>query len=160
MTIAAIDPGTTESALLLYDGTSVVECCTLPNAEMLAKVRRLGETEPPGTFLAIEDVVHYSDRPAGRAVFQTMRWAGRFEEAWCHARDGAVVVWYSKPQTSEFVTGNPRAKDALVRARLAARWGYTLRRGEAIRTGPLAGVVGDEWQALALAVTWWARQVR
>lgn len=72
--ILAIDPGTTESAFVLWDGQRAVECGFHNNDEILRVVESSGGC---GLRLAIEQVRSYG-MAVGKEVFDTVHWCGRF----------------------------------------------------------------------------------
>jgi hypothetical protein len=76
--ILALDPGTTQTGWVVYDGDQVVGSGVEPNAAMLEQVR-----------CAIEMIASYG-MAVGREVFETCVWIGRFQQAW-HSPD--AVRW-------------------------------------------------------------------
>lgn len=137
----AIDPGTTESGWCLFDGARVVECGTEANAQMLERVANSAADE-----LAVEMVASYG-MPVGREVFEAVVWIGRFVQAW-RAPDEVRLI-YRRDVKLE-LCGSARAKDPNVRQALIDRLGPV---GKKAAPGPLYGVKGDAWSAVAVAVT-------
>src|SRR4051794_4445751 len=76
--ILSIDPGTAQSAWLLLQNGVPTRFAIAPNDELLDMLRRLGELAVD--VVVIEQVESYG-MAVGREVFETVRWAGRFEEA-------------------------------------------------------------------------------
>lgn len=146
--ILAIDPGTTLSAYVVYDGERIIEKGHVENDEMLSIVERLSN-DYGVTRLAVEMVACYG-MAVGREVFETCVWIGRFIEAW--RRDYSYVY---RKDVKMHLCNSTRAKDANVRQALLDRFGRT--RQEAVGTkkapGPLYGVAKDIWAALGVAVT-------
>lgn len=146
--ILAIDPGTTESAwMFLVDG--------LPDGFGKAEnamVRRLllASSHRPDV-LVIEEVRSYG-MPVGREVFDTVRWCGRFEEV--AATLGLPVAWLGRKEIVVNLCGSAKAKDANVHRALLDRFGGDGAKGTKARPGPLYGVSGDVWSALAVGCTW------
>jgi hypothetical protein len=137
----AIDPGTTESGWCLFDGErpvgSGVEC----NLDILKRVSHSAADE-----LAIEMVASYG-MPVGREVFECVLWIGRFVQSWRAPQEVRLI--YRREVKLE-LCGSPRAKDANIRQALIDRLGPV---GRKTQPGPLYGVKGDAWSALAVAVT-------
>lgn len=101
-----------------------------------------------GCELIIEEIASYG-MPVGREVFQTVRWSGRFEEAYGKAR------YIPRLNVKMHICKSPKANDSTIRQALIDRFGPG--REKAIGTkknpGPLYGISGDQWAALALALT-------
>lgn len=157
MKVYAIDPGPEQSALVVFDGQTVVSHLTLPNGEMLAELaagRNIGDH-----VLVIEQVASFG-MPVGAEVFETVFWSGRFAQAW----SGLVpLMGWDRVKRHEVKTAlcaHPRAKDPHIRQALIDRFGPGRDRaiGRKATPGPLYGLVADEWSALAVAVTYWDRQ--
>lgn len=141
-TILGIDPGTTESAYILWDGT-VKEKGFLPNAEILFMLRMLhneGTWRPNG--IAIEMIASMG-MAVGQETFDTCLWIGRFIER-AHIKPRLV---YRKEIKMHFC-GTPRAKDTNVRQSLIDRHGAP---GTKNNPGTLYGVSKHIWSALAVA---------
>lgn len=150
MRILAIDPGNTMSAWCeLVDGEPV-SAGKEPNAEVLHHVRN--GWAPDGAPLAIEMIASYG-MAVGREVFETCLWIGRFMEAW-EARGGTVRLVYRK-DVKLFLCHTVRATDSNIRAALLDRFGpgREVAVGTKRAPGPLYGIKGDEWSALAVALT-------
>jgi hypothetical protein len=151
MTILAIDPGTVQSAWVMYDSGSVwpvMDFGIEPNYQLVARLR---EWRP--SVAVIEQVASYG-MPVGAEVFETVRWAGRFEEA-LHP---TPVVLLARMAVKMHVCGNSRAKDANIRQALLDRFGgpffdHRVAVGTKKAPGPLYGIHADLWSALAIAVT-------
>lgn len=145
MIILAIDPGPTESAYVGWD-TDAHELCgagKVRNEEMLLILT--GNK----AHCVIEMIGHYgTGMPAGREVFETCVWIGRFIEAHGAERCERIL----RPTVKTRLCGTPRAKDANVRQALIDRFGPP---GTKKRPGKLYGISGDMWSALAVAVAWW-----
>lgn len=146
MRVLAIDPGTTDSAFVLFDGARVLEHGQLENAALKARIkaRAFGGGEWRAVFEEIENM----GMPAGREVFKTVQWTGRFMEAAGDDRWDLVT----RRAVKLHLCGDMRAKDANVRQSLIDRFGGSAAIKKA---GPLHGVGSHRWSALAVAVTWW-----
>jgi hypothetical protein len=141
--IIAIDPGTTQSAWLLLAGGVPIQFAIAPNDEVLAMLRRLEAGD--ADVVVVEQFESYG-MAVGREVFETVRWAGRFEEA----AAPVTVALLPRRAVKLAICSSPKANDANIRAALLDRYG-----GKAAGRvgGPLAGIVKDLWSALALAIT-------
>lgn len=140
MTVLAIDPGTTESAFVLWDGARVVQHATVDNHELLGMMSVLRCAD----LLAVEMIASYG-MPVGREVFETCVWIGRFIQAWS-PRPHRMV--YRREVKLE-LCGSPRAKDPNVRQALLDRVGP---QGTKKAPGPTYGLRADEWAALGVAM--------
>jgi hypothetical protein len=158
-TILAIDPGTVQSAWVLFAGGRPVAFDIWPNADLLDALRYGGPTAPGSGYLfeptisVIEQVASYG-MPVGAEVFETVRWAGRFEEA-LHP---TPVVLLPRMAVKMHLCGNSRAKDANIRRALLDKFGGPsfdpkVAVGTKKAPGPLYGIKADLWAALAIAVT-------
>lgn len=175
--ILAIDPGPTESAVIALGGTTVYYHAKLPNAAVLAE---LGRDAWGAQVLAVEMIASYG-MSVGAEVFQTCVVIGRMVQEW--DRDGAPPSILVPRLTAKLhVCKSAKAKDSNVRQGLLDLWGgdsvalakrtkcgtckgkgYTRRpdgscmmchgSGKVGTDGPLVGLSGDEWAALAVAVT-------
>lgn len=146
MIIAAIDPGTRESALVLWDGRAVREAHLLPNEQMLSRLREgpFVSFAPDGALLVVEQVESYG-MAVGREVFETVWWAGRFVEAW-----PSKFQMVPRRTVKLHLCNSMKAKDANIRQALLDRFGA---QGTKKAPGLLYGITSHKWAALALAVT-------
>jgi hypothetical protein len=143
--ILAIDPGTVQSGWCLY-GPPGIHSAVVPNHELLAKVLQYAVSDYHfETTLAIEMVASYG-MPVGREVFETVRWIGRFQQAW---RDPEAVRLVYRKDVKLHLCGSPKAKDANIWQALKDRMGEV---GTKKNPGPLYGVSSHARAALAVAV--------
>lgn len=159
MHILAIDPGTTESAFVHYDIDAQSIACKgkIDNNELVHTLRTWRD---PGECRVVIEMVACYGQPVGAEVFETAVWIGRFEEAAIDAvRHGFFAsLPYRlfrndvKKHLCHKIVG---INDAVIRQVLIDRFGPTKEAavGKKKTPGPLYGVSGDEWAALALAVT-------
>ena len=140
-TILAVDPGTTESGWVLFDGARVLGSGVLPNTDMLTAI-----AASDADALALEMVASYG-MAVGREVFETVRWIGRFQQAW---RDPEAVRLVYRKDVKLHLCGSPRAKDPNIRQALLDRLGPV---GTKKQPGPCYGVKSHAWAALGVAVT-------
>lgn len=156
MTIIAIDPGPTESAYVIWNGSRVVGCNILRNQQMLDSVMTIARN--PAIYsdaglvshLAIEMVQSFG-MSVGAEVFETVFWVGRFVQAWESFMPGRWAKVYRK-DVKMHLCSSMRAKDPNIRQALIDRFGTVGTKRE---PGKLFGVKSHLWSALAVGVTWW-----
>lgn len=147
MKVLSIDPGTDRSAwLVLRDGVPL-RFGIKANAELVWDVASCGERGSVD-LIVIEQIESFG-MPVGREVFETVRWAGRFEQA-AHPLS---VVWIPRRAVKLALCQSPKANDASIRQALIDRFGGSSAIGRKADPGPLYGITKDVWSALALAVT-------
>lgn len=150
MTVLAIDPGSEQSAWVLYDGTTVLEHGKQPNASVRARLVLHGDSFD---VVVIEQIASYG-MAVGAEVFETVHWAGRFYELCTGIVEGHARRMFRR-DVKLHLCQSARAKDSNVRQALLDRFGgEKAAKGNKAAPGPLYGLKADEWQALALAVTW------
>jgi hypothetical protein len=142
--VIAIDPGPTESALVVWNGVAPNLLRYAPNEEIIALLSTWKVSESP---CVIEQIASYG-MAVGAEVFETCVWSGRFMEAYGADR----VHRLTRGQVKMHLCNSMRAKDSNVRQALIDRFG---KPGTKKHPGLLLGVSGDLWAALAVAVTWW-----
>jgi hypothetical protein len=146
MTVLAIDPGSEQSAWVLWDGERVRRHGITDNCEMLSDV--LMDALVSGSRVLIEQIASYG-MPVGAEVFDTVFWSGRFAE-----RVGLFDL-IPRRVVKLHLCGSMKAKDSNIRQALIDRFGGKEKAiGKKATQGPLYGLKADEWAALALAVTW------
>lgn len=159
MTILAIDPGTEQSAWMLFDGKPLkfgitrneqlldeLQGWAFSNGEMAAQ---LGVT---ADCLVVEMVASYG-MAVGAEIFTTVFWTGRFCERW--SVTGKPYEQMFRRECKLHLCGSSKAKDANVRQALLDLYGGSSAVGRKKTPGPLYGVSKDTWAALAVAQTWW-----
>jgi hypothetical protein len=165
--ILAIDPGPEQSAYVLYDndkralsrGWNDSSFGKVPNYELLYMVRTKAKHSGAELRLVIEMLASYG-MPVGREVFETCVMVGRLTEAWNNERkDEQQAGLLYRSVIKHHLCGSMRAKDGNVRQALIDAWGGKEKAmGNKKQPGPLYGVSGDVWAALAVAVTYADRQ--
>jgi len=141
--VIAIDPGTAESALLIWsDGLKCAEF--LSNESLLSKARDTFVSLPRFP-VAIEMVASYG-MPVGREVFETVVMIGRLMEAF-ESRGFVCNLVYRKDIKLN-LCGTTKAKDANIRQALIDKLGIV---GTKSAPGPLYGIKSHLWAALAVA---------
>ena len=150
--ILAIDPGPVESAFIYLDDNRPFKFGKVDNDEMRFELERA----PWETHLVIEMVACYG-MAVGAEVFDTCVWIGRFVERWyrIHGVEPALI---KRATVKAHICGTVKAKDANVRQALIDRFsggqGEKVAKGTKREPGPLYGVSGDVWAALAVAVAY------
>jgi hypothetical protein len=136
--ILAIDPGTTQSAFLLWNGT-VLDSGLVDNQILLWKLK---EGELPASLCAIEMIASYG-MPVGREVFETCVWIGQFIE-----RAGMVTYRVYRKDVKIHLCGTNKAKDGNIRQALIDKHGAP---GTKKHPGRTYGIHSHLWAALAVA---------
>lgn len=149
--ILALDPGTTKTGYCWLDEGRVAECGVAPNHGMLDSIRF---DVHGASVLAIEMVASYG-MAVGKEVFETVRWIGRFQQAWDFPE--AVMLIY-RQDVKLHLCNSVRAKDANIRQALLDRFpatggGKTPQVGTKSQPGPLYGISSHAWAALGVAIT-------
>ena len=144
MHILAIDPGPTNSALVVVDTERRIRAKMYGENNDIRSATH--EWYEPGDMLAIEMIACYGQR-VGREVFETCVWIGRFIEAsWAEN----VRLCYRKDILKHFGAQN----DSEIMHTLIAMYGIS--RKEALGTkkkpGRLHGMHDHLWQALAVGL--------
>lgn len=146
MRVLAIDPGTTESAYVVFNGERVLDSAILDNAALLDMIKPFAGIDGRTAHLAIEMVESFG-MPVGREVFETVFWIGRFCQAWASVGPFARVT---RREVKMYLCQNSRAKDGNIRQALLDKLGP---QGTKKEPGPTYGMRSHLWSALAVAVT-------
>lgn len=122
---------------------------------MMDTVRTYAESKQD-VRLVVEMIACYG-MPVGKEVFETVFWIGRFIQCWFEngSHHKSIPARIYRQDVKLHLCKSPRANDATIRAALIDRFGPGKERaiGKKKTPGPLYGVKGDVWAALALAVT-------
>ena len=171
--ILAIDPGPESSGVVVYDSDehTVDLAAEMNNRALLGKLELLNID---AERLVIEDIVSYG-MAVGESTFETVKWMGRFDHAWEHAHDGAGCApnradYLNRRDIKTVICGGSTfrdpntgaqvgVKDKHIRAALLERFpstggGKTPAIGTKGEPGPLYGVKGHMFSALAVALAW------
>lgn len=140
--ILAIDPGTTQSAFVLWNGHSIHLLGIRDNEQILGM---LSTWVIDDCTLVIEQIRCYG-MAIGQTTLDTVFWSGRFWEAW---RDEKHLM--PRLDVKKHICHNGAAKDSNIRQALIDRFGPP---GTKKNPGILYGVKKDIWAALAIAVTY------
>jgi hypothetical protein len=152
--VLAIDPGYERSAFVLVDTDPfrVLEHEIGANGPLLVGLGILDATYHPESVV-IESLQSYG-MPAGRELFETAWWSGRFFQVLSDATVWQKVKIHrpTRPAIKTAVCGRTQGvRDANIRRALLDLYGP---QGTRRNPGPTYGLRADEWQALAL-VRWW-----
>jgi hypothetical protein len=139
--IFGIDPGPQKSGWELYSDGRIGDSGVADNYDLLRWV----QAGQGAQLLGIEMIESFG-MPVGREVFETVRWIGRFQQAWA---DPESVILVHRHKVKLHLCQSPRAKDANIRQALIDRLGP---RGTKKAPGPTYGVSSHAWPALAVAV--------
>jgi len=146
--ILAIDPGTTQSAYVVYEQGRLVDFGIKENSELLTYLED-GIYSHMCDKLYIEMVASYG-MAVGKTVFETCVWIGRFIEKWNH--DWEFVY---RKDVKMHLCGQTKAKDSNIRQAIMDLYGSErkIALGTKDKPGPLHGVSKDVWAALGVAIT-------
>jgi hypothetical protein len=151
--VIGVDPGPAQTAWVLWNGREILHHERAPNASCLHRLKCYWTDRVDcgkDIVLAIEMIASYG-MPVGAEVFETCVWIGRFVQTF----DGTHAHLIPRLVVKQHLCHDSRAKDSNIRRAIIDRFGgpATIRKG-----GPLYGIAGDEWSALALALTFWDSQ--
>lgn len=134
--IFAIDPGSEQSAYVLYDSHDkvIIDKGILDNRAMLDHIYNTHIEA-----LAIEMIASYG-MPVGKEVFETCVWIGRFIQM---KRGYKIEALVYRKDVKMHLCGSMKAKDSNIRQALIDKLGKEATKG----------VAKDMWSALAVAVT-------
>lgn len=161
MTIIAIDPGTESSGYVKVTINEngqfeLLEKGIVDNEELVKKLREESKNEID-TKLLIEGIASYG-MPVGETTFETCFWIGQFMETF--KRTGKTVeLLYKKTDINTTICLTSNVKDTNVRTAVIDMFprtggGKTPAIGTKKQPGPLHGVIGHMWSALAVSITY------
>lgn len=150
-TILAIDPGPEMSAFVWLRDGKLLDFNKLENDALFGPIEHAAIM--PGSILVIEQIKAMG-MAVGAEVFETVFWSGRFAQACVEA--GGSWDRIGRGDVKMHLCGSMRAKDPNIRAALMDLYGPGKEKaiGTKKAPGPLFGVAGDVWAALAVAVTY------
>lgn len=152
MIVVSIDPGTTESAIVVWDGQKIIRANFVPNDSMVQLL-----TEPlllldssdlrvwAMAELYVEMIASYG-MAVGKEVFETCLWIGRFIERWDGMGKRHKLIYRRDVKLHH--CGTARAKDANIRAELINKYGAP---GTKKAPGLTYGISKHLWSAFAIA---------
>lgn len=140
--VIGIDPGTTQSAFVAWNGDTIDGLGYEPNPKLAKYLRGIDSQ----TCVVFESVTHYG-QAVGRTTFQTVFWTGRLFQV---ARDTVGPYQVSRlPRSAvkKHLRLDQTANDKNVREAVIRLLGRDPRDYYNLKS--------HQWQALALAITWW-----
>ena len=144
MIYIGIDPGPEESAVVVWDGESIVGYAEYPNPVLAATILiNWGDDlkAPAPGKVAIEQIRGFGV-PASNKLFDTCYWTGRFVE---RLGEENCILLPRKEVRKHFGAHN----DTFVREALIERLGEP---GTKKAPGPTYGMAGHLWAALAVSI--------
>jgi hypothetical protein len=149
MIIMGIDPGARESGIVLWDTVQSKPRAakTLENWQVISSLLHGDDFSGGDMLVAIEQIRGYGI-VAGDDTFDTCEAVGRFEQA--ALVRGFKVIKIPRKDIKRHLCGNTTTNDKYVRQALIDRIG---EQGTKKTTGPLFGISGHMWAALAVAIT-------
>lgn len=153
--IFSIDPGNEYSAYsLLNENLRPIEFNKVNNSELLKIINDYllkDACNDGNTYFAIEMIGHYgTGMPAGKTVFDTCVWIGRFTQLIYDLKKEEPFYIMRKDEKIN-LCGNMKAKDGNIRQALIDRFGVV---GTKKNKGWFYGVSKDVWAAIAVGVTY------
>ena len=159
--ILAIDPGNVESAYCIIDKHDLkpLEKQKVKNEHLLNLIQNIDEKCLKNT--CIEMIGHYgSGMPAGKSVFDTCLWIGRFSQVILD-RTGTLPSYIMRSEEKMCLCGNTRAKDSNIRQALIDRFAkFDFKNGKGTKKNQdwFYGFSFDCWQAYAVGITYYEKQ--
>lgn len=108
-----IDPGTTQSGYVIYDGIKIYESGVLPNE----KIEAILEQKSFFDYVGIEQIEGRGN-VLGKETFETLIWSGVFK----HAAKPKSVFFAPPAHVRAFLTGRPNVSDKQVTEALLKRY--------------------------------------
>ena len=154
MIVIGVDPGTYQSAFVVWDGEQIKDHGILPNELIRGVLLNYGlgpDLDPVQADVVVLEQVESYGMAVGREVFQTVLETGRFFQI---VEDIAELM--PRKVVKSHLCHTTRANNSNIRAALIDRFGGSKAAAIGLKKtpGPLYGVRSHEWSALALAVTW------
>ena len=165
MRVLGVDPGTKESAYVIYDPARqrVVSALTADNDAFRNHLHE-HVTVNPLDVLAIEQMVSTYRTAVGAETLETVWWAGRFFDVWFRSSPNVYRVPREQVRKHFAVALQANIRhvgDPEIRRGIFDRWGGKEHAvGSKKNPGPLFGIKGHEFAALAVAITWSETNVR
>lgn len=161
--ILAIDPGNIQSAYCLIDTSDLkpLEKRKVENEYLLDSLRSVDEKYLKS--VCIEMIGHYgTGMPAGKSVFDTCVWIGRFTEA-VHDRVGILPTYIMRSEEKMCLCGTMKAKDSNIRQALIDRFAkFDFKNGKGTKKNQdwFYGFSADCWQAYAVGITHYEKEIK
>ncbi len=149
--ILAIDPGSEQSAWCVYENGKPTAFAKEDNAIVLERVRA-----SLSHVSVVIEMIQCQGMPVGAEVFETCIWIGRYASACImeDCRNTTAIERITRNQIKQHICRSSKANDATIRQAILDRYGGRDRAiGKKKIPGPLYGMSGDCWAALAVAIT-------
>ena len=154
--IIGIDPGTLESAFVVWDVSKAHALGKVPNDQILDVIRAYDDVE----HVVIEAIVSYG-MAVGQTTFDTCVWIGRFQQL---AEELSISnSLLRRKAVCLHICNNGSAKDPNIRMALIDRYGKpslknkpNLVYNDHWKDNKMAK---DMWSALAISVTYWETEL-
>ncbi len=152
MIVCGIDPGPTDSAFVLWDGDKILEYGNTSNGDLLLRLEFPTRFNALPDRCAIEQIRGFGIL-ASDGLFDTCHYTGRFLQAF--GEDKTTMI--PRKEVSRHICGSSGiSHDKFIREALITRFGgKDIAIGKKKNVGPLYGIAGHTWAALAVAITWW-----
>ncbi len=161
MVILGIDPGPEESGYVIWDGTRILEFGNADNTKLALALSDTTYPFPPEgkrffvnepEECAIEQIRGFGVMASDK-LFDTCMWTGRFMQAFGQHR----THWLPRKKVAAHICGvGGISKDQFVREAILSRFGgKDVAVGKKANPGPLYGISGHLWAALAVAITFY-----
>ena len=151
MNTIAVDPGTEQSAIVVWNGKQVLDAWIAKNDLMLSRIKTLMPAFPGHSkkYFVIEQVRCYG-MTMGADMIDTVFWSGRFAEAW-----GREFVLMPRMDVKMHLCHTSRAKPKNTRQAMIDRFGKppTKKTPNEIYNG--FKIATHLWSAWELAVTFY-----
>ncbi len=139
--VCGIDPGTVQTALVLWNGAAVLDKLIIPNQNVIDYL-----TTADCAVVACEHLQCYG-MAVGKEVFETGYWIGRYWQV-CELMGFEWQRVY-RSDVKAYWCHSPKANDSNVRAAVIDTLGAP---GKKKTPGVTYGISKDLWSALAIAV--------
>ena len=146
--ILGIDPGNEQSGYVVVDNYKVIDAGKIKNEKLLVKIIHIPAFMRDVDAVCIELIQSYGS-VAGRTLYDTCIWTGRFIQALAHAHLHVPIHLYTRPKIMRAIVGTNKGGDRALRATLLLRFGGD-KKGEPMH--PLRGGGGDLRAAYAAVV--------
>lgn len=152
--VIGIDPGTTQSAYVAFDGARVTMHDIAANISLVGMMRGL---KPESVTAVVFEQIENMGMPAGKETFETVFWTGRLFQVATEVVGISKVERLPRRAVKLHLCGSMKAKDPNIRQALIDRFGPGKDKaiGKKASKGPLYGISSHCWAALAVAVTRW-----
>lgn len=148
--IAAIDPGTNESAIVLFDGRDVIYSAHLANAALLAMLR---SWRPSHVQHVACECIANQGQAVGRSTFETCYLIGRIIEI---VTPETPITLVTRGDVKMHLCGRRnKVNDSNISAAIYGLYGGDRKAamGTKRKPGPLYGLASHQFAALGVALT-------